>query len=84
MLTRYIIILDDEPKVGPLLLIVKAFDGKEGETSSVWIREAEMVMSAAIATNRAPEVVLAILKRSCRSREWALTCNASVDAAFPT
>ncbi|GMF40222.1 unnamed protein product [Phytophthora fragariaefolia] len=74
------------PKPKPLMVSVKTFEGKEGESLLLGNRELEMAMAmgSALLKTEQQRVALATSKLGGRAREWARTCGTSVETSFPT
>jgi hypothetical protein len=71
---------DGAHRAKPLMVNVKTFEGKEGESLMLWVREVEMAMASAMLNTEQQRVALAISKLDGQ----ALTCGTSVDTAFPS
>ncbi|GMF52682.1 unnamed protein product [Phytophthora fragariaefolia] len=76
--------VDERPKPKPLMVSVKTFEGKEGDSLLLWTRELEMAMGSALLMTEQQRVALAISKLGERAHEWVLTCGTSVETSFPT
>ena len=81
MPTQYFQKPEEEPRARPIVVNVKAFEGKEGENLSLWIRVAERAMNSDI-PNGETAGWDGYLKLGGRAREWALTSSTYVDEAF--
>ena len=84
MPTRFVAMPDEEGQRLPLRVDVKHYSGKQGENITLWIREIEMDMISGLISLEHQRVALTISKINGRAREWTLTCNTSIDLAFPT
>ncbi|GMF51892.1 unnamed protein product [Phytophthora fragariaefolia] len=72
------------PKPKPLMVSVKTFEGKEGESLLLWTRELEMAMGSALLKTEQQRVALAISMLGGRAHEWALMCGTSMETSFST
>ena len=81
--TRYISAADSEPKARPLVVAVRTFEGKEGENLPFWVKQMEMSIDSALCLNEQQKVAMALSKLGGRALDWALSCNTSINDAFP-
>ena len=84
MPTRYIAVPDSEPKARPLVVAVRTFEGKEGENLPFWVKQMEMSIDSALCLNEQQKVAMALSKLGGRALDWALSCNTSINDAFPS
>jgi hypothetical protein len=68
----------------PLHLKVNAFSGDDSENLTLWFRELEMAMEAALLTDERLKVAFAVSHLGGRARNWALTRDSTVIGAFPS
>ncbi|CAH0482009.1 unnamed protein product [Peronospora belbahrii] len=68
----------------PIQMEVDKFDGKEGDNLMVWFRQVESAMFIADITYEPYRVGFATGKLGGLAKQWALTCCASLQDAFPT
>ena len=81
---RYISVPDSEPKARPLVVAVRTFEGKEGENLPFWVKQMEMSIDSALCLNEQQKVAMALSKLGGRALDWALSCNTSINDAFPS
>ena len=82
--TRYISVPDSEPKARPLVVAVRTFEGKEGENHPFWVKQMEMSIDSALCLNEQQKVAMALSKLGGRALDWAISCNTSINDAFPS
>ena len=84
MPTRYISVPESEPKARPLAVSVPTFEGKAEKKLSFWIKQMQMAIASALFLTEPQKVATAISELGCRAREWVLSCNSSIEDAFPS
>ena len=74
---------DDEVKPQPVKLVIKPYSGKKKENLELSIYE--LVIAHWTGTIQFEyQVAVEFNKLFCLEREWAVTCTACIDDAFPT
>ncbi|CAH0474308.1 unnamed protein product [Peronospora belbahrii] len=68
----------------PIQMEVDKFDGKEGDNLMLWFRQVESAMFIADITYEPYRVGFATGKLGGLAKQWAFTCGASLQDAFPT